>query len=63
MSPKNEEGKVQIHWRRTGGEPSAAWRRLWARLLADRKTTEAGTPEAADNGEMSNEKDGNLSHE
>ena len=33
MSPKNEEGKVQIHWRRVAGEPSAAWQRLWMRLL------------------------------
>ena len=45
MAPKHNP-KVVVHWRQVRGEPSPIWRRLWAKLLADKKTSPTGVREA-----------------
>ena len=51
VAVKNKlEPKIVVSWRPTTGEPSALWRRLWAKLLTDRKTRPASIHEAADDG-------------
>jgi len=44
------EPKIVVGWRPTAGKPSPLWRRLWARLLTDRKTSPASIHEAAGDG-------------
>lgn len=41
MNPKDEELRVKVNWRATAGEPSPLWRKLWARVLINKKGTPA----------------------
>ena len=50
MMGKNPNPKVIVNWRATVGEPSSAWRRLWGKLLADRKDKPGGTHQDAEDG-------------
>ncbi len=43
---KSPRLKVAVQWQQVSGEPSPLWRRLWAKLLADKKTSPTGVREA-----------------
>ena len=43
----NSEPKIVVNWRSTGAEPSHLWRKLWARLVANKEGTPPATHEAA----------------
>ena len=53
----NPNPKVAVRWQPAADEPSSAWRRLWAKLLARRKGNLDDTNEVAgdDNGGDSRE--------
>ena len=36
---KNPNPKVIVNWRPIAGEPSPLWRRLWTRILMNKKRT------------------------
>jgi len=52
----NSNPKVVVTWRPVTGKPSAAWRRLWSKLLANRRQKPAGTGQDA--GEKGSGNDG-----
>jgi len=54
MNLKDEDPEVTITWRPTAGEPSSAWRRLWGKLLANRRQEPANNHEAAGEGKRGN---------
>ena len=59
MNPKDEEIRVKANWKPTAGEPSAAWRRLWDKLLlGSRKEKPTGTRLDASEGECKDGKNG-----
>lgn len=39
MKKSNPNPKVVVSWRSTGAEPSHLWRKLWSRLLLNKKRT------------------------
>ena len=43
---KSPKLQVVVHWQYGSGEPSSLWRRLWAKLLADKETGHTGGREA-----------------
>ena len=55
----NPEPEVSVNWRRTGGEASPDWVRLWRKLLlASRKEKPANTRLDASEGECKDGKNG-----
>ena len=45
---KNHNLKITTNWRPVAGQPSPLWRRLWARLLMDKKGKPASQAAAED---------------
>ena len=55
------EPKVVVHWRPISGEPLPLWRKLWARLLINKKEAPPGQLPATDSPTGGAEED--TSHE
>lgn len=60
MIVKDGEVKIKTRWRPTGGEPSAALRRLWGKLLASRKGKPANALQDAREGKCKDENGTNV---
>jgi len=54
VTKPDPQPEVSVNWQRIAGEPSATWRRLWQKLLADRKGKSASTRRDPDDGELTN---------
>ncbi|MBA7563742.1 hypothetical protein ES708_05402 [subsurface metagenome] len=63
MKPKDEDLKVVFNWRPTVGEPSPLLRRLWGKLLGNRKNKPASTRQEGGNGGCKNGNGRHISHE
>jgi len=63
MNPKDEGLRVKVNWRLTTAEATPLWRRLWTRLLTDRKRDPASTHGATGDGGWKDENEGNLPNE